>query len=93
MAIDRDGLHLLLWMRAHATRRTVRINQSDLARELQTTRFTMSRVMTAMVDEGRLVPLGNSYHNTMYRVTDPEAPVEQDDGRVRAQDAPDALGS
>lgn len=93
MAIDRDGLHILLWMRAHAVRRTVRINQSELARELQVSRYTMSKVMGVMVDEGRLVPLGNTYHNTMYRVADPEATVQQDGADVRAEDSPDALGS
>lgn len=94
MAIDRDGLHLLLWMRSHAVRHTVRINQSELGRELQASRFTMSKVMSAMVEEGRLVPLGKSYHNTMYRVTDPDQPLQQDDhDALRAEDSPNPLGT
>lgn len=92
MAIDRDGLHVLLWMRAHKARHTVRVNQSELARELQTSRFTMSRVMSSMVEEGRLVPLGQTYHNTMYRVTDPLERMRQDAVDVlRAADGADPL--
>jgi hypothetical protein len=93
VAIDHDGLHVLLWMRAHKVRHTVRINQSELARELQTSRFTMSRVMAAMIAEERVKPIGQSYHNSLYRITDPDEWSGQDDGDVRAPDHPDAVGT
>ena len=88
MALDHDGLHVLLWMRAHPTKRTLRINQSELAIELGVTRHTMSKVMSAMADAGRVVRVGKSYHNVLFRVTDPEPWLRQDGGDgVPAADA------
>lgn len=85
-AIDRQGLHELLWLDAHFKRHTVQIGQAQLAEELRVGQPTLSRTLTAMLAEGRLVRLSQGVRNASYRVTDPAGWNE--DGSRREAAAP-----
>jgi hypothetical protein len=69
--LDRDGFHELLWQR-RAPNGSLRITQTRLAREFHVNKFTMSRILKSMSEEGRLRPIstGGGSPNT-YEVVDP----------------------
>lgn len=73
VGINRDGLHVLLWHRAKGG--TITVNQQALAKELYASKFSISRVLKTMVDEGRLerVEGARGCQPRTYKVIDPSA--------------------
>lgn len=69
--VHRGGLHVLLWQRRETTG-VVRVVQKKLAEEFVVSKYSMSRILKTMADEGRLIPLTGSA-GTTYEVVDPVA--------------------
>jgi len=67
VGISRPLLHRLLWERRYGDD-LVEINQIELAEQLAVTKHTMSRVIKAMTEDGRLV--AEAEHT--YRVVNPD---------------------
>lgn len=69
--VHRGGLHVLLWQRRTASG-GLRVVQKQLAGELGVSKWSMSRILARMAEEGRLVPLpGSGNSSTTYDVVDP----------------------
>lgn len=69
--IDLDVLQARLWERTDRLGR-IKLTQSDLAAELGITKYTMSRVITKMIDDGRIRQISNRGNNAgRFIVTDP----------------------
>lgn len=69
--VHRGGLHVLLWQR-RINSGGVRIVQHRLADELGVSKWSMSRILKRMADEGRLIPLpGSGNSSATYEVVDP----------------------
>lgn len=69
--VHRGGLHVLLWQRRESSG-AVRVVQKQLAAEFVVSKYSMSRILKTMADEGRLIPLTGSV-GTDYEVVDPAA--------------------
>lgn len=57
VGVDRHGLHKLLWTR-RSRRDTVRVIQKDLAAEIGVNKWTMSRIMHELQNDGRIKVIG-----------------------------------
>lgn len=69
--IDLNAFHIDLWTRSDRMGR-VKLVQKEWAETLGITKFTMSRVMTRMVDDGRIRKVSKKkYLDGMFVVTDP----------------------
>lgn len=71
-ALDRSGVHDLLWLDSHPKRHTVRISQTEYAALLRVGQPTFSRTLAALVIEGRITRIGDGTRFATYRVTDPK---------------------
>lgn len=70
--LDHLAIHRALWKRADRLGR-VRLNQTELARELGITKFTMSRLITTFIEDERLALLTrNKNHRGQFKVMDPD---------------------
>jgi DNA-binding MarR family transcriptional regulator len=70
--IDHSAVHRSLFLRADRRDRVL-INQTDLAHELGVNKFTMSRIITQMVEAGRMHQITkNKYQRGYFKVTDPQ---------------------
>ena len=88
MRLDPDLLHRILWRRADRRGR-LRVLAMDLADELGITRFTLSRIMNQMAQEGRLRDLGRDGSNQkLWTVVDPEQWAETNGGPPGASEGP-----
>jgi len=79
---DRAGLQCLLWIRSNPRTHKVEFFQKDLAAQLGVNKFTMSRIITKMVEEGRLVKLSGHPGRGIseYVVIDPAGGLELERG-------------
>lgn len=69
--VDRDALHRFLYERSNS-RSQIKINQTDLAVQLDITRGTMYRVLKEMVEAGRLRKVEALERNVgVYQIVDP----------------------
>lgn len=73
--VHHGGLHVLLWQRRDAAG-GVRVVQKQLAAELGVSKFSMSRILKRMADDGRLIPLVGSGGSATYEVVDPEVWIQ-----------------
>lgn len=55
--VDRHALHRFLWER-RSRRDTIRVVQQELADGLGVNKWTMSRIMHELQDDGRIKPVG-----------------------------------
>lgn len=70
--IDDESLHAFLWEKADRLGR-VRLSQTDLAAELGITKWTMSRIITRLVEARRMKRRSNNLNNRgLFMVEDPE---------------------
>lgn len=69
--VDRDALHQFLYERSNS-RSQIRINQTELATQLDVTRGTMYRVLKEMLEAGRLRKVEALERNVgVYQIVDP----------------------
>lgn len=70
--VDRDALHQFLYDRSNS-KSHIRINQTELATQLDVTRGTMYRVLKEMLDSGRLRKVEALERNIgVYQIVNPE---------------------
>lgn len=71
-SVDIDALHAFLFKQADRRGR-LKLRQSKLAGELGITKFTMSRVVSKMIDDGRMRQITTSeYARGYFHIEDPE---------------------
>lgn len=71
-SIDLDALHSFLFRKADRLGR-IKLNQTQLSKDFGITKFTMSRVITKMVDSKRIKRLTSNLNNRgLFVVEDPE---------------------
>lgn len=72
LAIDLDALHRILYRRADRQGR-LKLHQGKLAEEIGVTKFTMSRLVSRLVDQKRIRLLtGNKNNRGQFVIEDPE---------------------
>jgi predicted transcriptional regulator of viral defense system len=77
-ALSLHVLHDALWQRSDR-RNAVSVSQGDLATEFGVNKFTMSRKVKALVDEGRIRRISNGRYLTgKFIVEDPDNFVRDD---------------
>lgn len=70
--LDHLAIHRALWERADRLGR-VRLNQTEFADELGVTKFTMSRVIAAFIEDDRLELVTRNKNNRgQFKVMDPD---------------------
>lgn len=70
--IDRDALHEYLWRHTDRLGK-VKVVQRILARDLDVTHYTISRIFREMREEGRVRKIGSDKLNvSTYLIVDPE---------------------
>jgi predicted transcriptional regulator len=70
--IDRDALHRFLYDRSNS-RSHIKINQTELATQLDVTRGTMYRVLKEMLEGGRLRKVETLERNVgVYQIVNPD---------------------
>ncbi len=71
-AIDHDAFHAFLYNRA-GRRGRIELQQTQLAAEIGVTKYTMSRIIAQMLEDGRLHQISKKRNNRGYFVVeDPE---------------------
>lgn len=70
--LDLADIHLQLWERSDRRGR-YRMNQAELAVELNITKFTMSRVVASLIDQNRIRRISHMRQNSgLFAIEDPE---------------------
>lgn len=75
--VDRDALHWFLFNRTNS-KANIKINQTELAQQLDITRGTMYRVLKEMIDGGRLRKVEALERNVgVYQIVHPDVWASQ----------------
>lgn len=86
--VDRDALHQFLYDRSNS-KSQIRINQTELATQLDVTRGTMYRVVKEMLDTGRLRKVEALEKNVgVYQIVNPGLWQAQQTGTSPPDEAP-----